>query len=187
MNLVKRRVININKLYIDFDGTLINSIKKVVSLYDKDYSFNSKYKKVHWTEIESWGFNELSLANIDKINGYFCDIRFFDKNLEYMDNAFDVINRLQNYYEINIVSMGLPMNIVLKKEWLINNMPYVKFIGCNLNYYSNKSHVDMSDGILIDDVLENLDSCNANEKLYLEIFIHGTYIVDIKDSSTGLI
>lgn len=162
---MKRRVNNIKNLYIDFDGTLINSIKKVVSLYDKDYSVFKDYKKVRWIDINSWGFNELKLANKDKINGYFCDTRFFDNDLEYMDNAFEIINKLKEYYEIYIVSMGLTINLALKNTWLRKNLPFVKFIGCNLNDFSNKSHLDLSDGILIDDVTENLESCNAKEKI----------------------
>jgi 5'(3')-deoxyribonucleotidase len=156
---------NIKKLYVDFDGTLINSIKKIVSLYDLDYSNEANYKKVHWTDINSWGFNELKLTDKDKINGYFCDPRFFDNNLEYMDNAYEVINRLKEYYYIYIVSMGLTVNLSLKNTWLRKNLPFAEFIGCNLNDFSNKSHLDLSDGTLIDDVAENLDFCNAEEKI----------------------
>jgi 5'(3')-deoxyribonucleotidase len=151
-------------LFVDFDGTLVNSIKKVVELYDQDYSSHDNYKNVHWTSIDSWDFKELKLLNKEDVDNYFCDIRFF-QNLEYMDSAYEVINRLKDCFDIYIVSMGLTVNLALKNTWLKKNLPFVKFIGCNFNDVKDKSHIDMINGILIDDVAENLDSSNCFEKI----------------------
>lgn len=40
-------------------------------------------------------------------------------------------------------------------------MPYCDFIGVNLKQYTDKSHIDMQDGIFIDDSYNNLITSNA--------------------------
>lgn len=44
------------KLFLDLDNTTINSIKKIVELYDKDFGKYKNYKPVHWTEINTYEF-----------------------------------------------------------------------------------------------------------------------------------
>jgi 5'(3')-deoxyribonucleotidase len=152
-------------LFLDMDGTLINSIKRVVELFDEDYLEHKGYYKVHWTDINSWDFKELLLLDKKQVNDYFCDPRFFDHRLEYMDNAYEVINRLKNYFYIHLVSMGLKENLSLKQTWIQENLPFSNFIGCDFNNVNDKSHIDMSEGIIIDDVAKNLDSSSAEEKI----------------------
>jgi 5'(3')-deoxyribonucleotidase len=98
------------------------------------------------------------------VDNYFNDVRFFD-NLEYMDNAYEVLNRLKENYAIYCVSMGNTVNLALKNTWLRKNLPFVEFIGCNFNEVEDKRHIDMSGGILIDDVVKNLETSNADVKL----------------------
>ena len=146
------------------DGTIINTIKKVVELYGLDYCNHPNYVKHHWTEIDSWGFNELELASKDVIDDYFSDERFF-QNLEYMDNAYEVLNRLKDKFKIYIVSMGCKRNLELKHKWLQKNLPFVEFIGCDFSEVNDKRHISMTDGVLIDDVADNLYTSNADVKI----------------------
>jgi 5'(3')-deoxyribonucleotidase len=85
---------NKKKIITDFDGTVANSIKKIVQLYDEDFHLYSNYRKIHWTNINTWEFKELSLANKNIILDYFSDFRFF-QNLEFMDNAYEILNKLK--------------------------------------------------------------------------------------------
>jgi 5'(3')-deoxyribonucleotidase len=151
------------KLYLDFDLTIVNSIEKIVSLYDIDYHLYKDYQKVHWTDISTYGFEELTLINKDIILNYFDDHRFFYK-LKYMDNAQEVLDRLKDTYDITIVSLGRQMNLHYKREWINNNLPYCKFIGVDLSE-NGKQMVDISDGTLIDDNVDMLNSCNASQKI----------------------
>lgn len=41
------------------------------------------------------------------------------------------------------------------------NLPYCDFIGVNLKQHTDKSHIDMQDGIFIDDSYNNLITSNA--------------------------
>lgn len=83
-----------------------------------------------------------------------------------MDNAYEVLSYLiHKGYEIYIVSMGTTQNLVGKSIWLKENLPNANFIACNFDTYKDKSHIDMSDGILIDDEERYLNNCNAQTKI----------------------
>lgn len=104
----------------------------------------------------------MNCATEEQITSYFGQPRFFDK-IEYMDNALEVIEELVNEgYEICIVSMGTTQNLTGKKIWINEHLPNIEFIGCNFNQYKDKSHIDMSDGILIDDEKRYLDKNSAD-------------------------
>ena len=82
-----------------------------------------------------------------------------------MDNAKEVLDRLKDKFEIVIVSMGVHPNLFGKKIWIKDNISFAKFIGIDMEKYKDKSYIDMSDGILIDDEQRYLDSSNANMKI----------------------
>lgn len=94
------------------------------------------------------------------------DNKEFFEIVEFMEFASMVTLELSFKYDIYIVSIGTPINLAYKEEWLKHHMGYIKdFIGVNLNDYNDKSHIDMSDGIIIDDVQKNLVTSNAIEKI----------------------
>ena len=151
------------KLFLDLDNTTINSIKKIVELYDKDFGKYKNYKPVHWTEINTYEFKELNLINKKIALDYFDDHRFFI-DLEYMENAKEVLDKLKDSYEIIFCSLGRRMNLYYKEEWIKKYIPYAKFIGVDLSQ-GDKSSVDMRGGIFLDDNIKMLDSSNADIKL----------------------
>jgi len=155
---------NKQKLIIDFDGTIVNSTKKIVELYDRDFYKYDNYKKLHWTDINTYGFEELTLANKNIVLDYFDDHRFFI-DLEYMENAKEVLDELKDEYEINICSIGRKMNLYYKKQWIEKNIPYANFIGIDLSK-GDKSSIDMSDClVMLDDNIDMLHSVNIKHKV----------------------
>ena len=151
---------NIKKLYIDFDGTIVNTIKAIVDLYNEDFQYYKKFKPINWWEINTWDFTECNCATPEYINTYFNQQRCFNR-IEYMDWAKKILDELSDDYDITIVSSGYSPNLVAKALWINSNLPYCKFIGVNLKEYKDKSHIDMSDGIFIDDSSHNLITSNA--------------------------
>ena len=55
--------------------------------------------------------------------------------------------------------------MIQKEEWIKKRFPNVEFIGVNLKEHSDKSHIDMSDGLFIDDSAINLVTSNAKETI----------------------
>ena len=157
-------MISIKTLYLDYDGVIANTIKCIVGLYNEDHRYYPKFIPVDWTTVNTWRFEELSLEPYSNIDKYFSQPRFFE-NIEWMDNAEEVIQRLSEKYEIKVVSLGTHANLVGKQLWLINNMPYAKFIPVSIDNYTDKKHIDMSDGVFFDDSITNLINSNAAEKV----------------------
>jgi len=148
------------KLMIDFDGCIINTITTITKLYNEDFKYYKDFYPVKWTDIKTWDFTELSCASAEYINTYFNQPRFFE-NIEYMPWAEKTLDRLREKYEITIVSSGYSPNLKGKEIWINKHIPYAKFIGVNLKEHKDKSHVDMSDSIFIDDSVNNLSTSNA--------------------------
>ena len=152
-------------LYIDFDCVIVNTIKRIVDLYNDDHAYYKDFIPVDWTLIDTWKFEELHLEPYAIIDRYFSQPRFF-RDLEWMDNAEEVLQRLSEKYEIKVVSIGTRENLVGKQLWLLKNMPYAKFLSIRIDEENdNKSTIDMSDGILFDDSITNLINSNAIEKV----------------------
>ena len=152
------------ELLLDFDGCIADTISIITKLYDEDFSAYSNFQYVHPCEVETWDFEELTCASADYINTYFNQPRFF-RNMEYMDNAKEVIDNLREYFHITIVSSGYSPNLKLKEKWIGENMPYADFIPVNLKQYNDKSHINMSGCIFIDDSIHNLTTSNAFTKI----------------------
>ena len=133
-------------------------------MYNEDNRYYPNYHYIHWTDISTWDFKECNCAKTKHIKRYFTQPRFFAK-VEFMDNAKEVLFRLKDKYEIVIVSMGIQPNLFGKEIWIKDNLPFAKFIGINTEKYKDKSSIDMSGGILIDDEQRYLENSNAKEKI----------------------
>lgn len=155
---------NKKTIFCDFDGVIANTIKSIVTLYNQDFKYYKDFKPIHWTEINTWDFTECDCANKDYINTYFNQRRFFD-NLEFMENAKEMLDKLKDYYDIKIVSMGFSPNLIGKNIWLQSNISYAEFIGVNFKEHEDKSHINMKGNILIDDSANNLETSNADIKI----------------------
>lgn len=153
------------KIYIDFDGVIANTIETIVSLYNEDFRYYKNFKKIEWFNVKTWDFSECNCASAEYINTYFNQPRFF-KNIHLMDYVCFSLHLLnQEKYDITIVSSGYSPNLKAKEECIKKLFPFCKFIGVNLKYYKDKSHIDMSDGIFIDDSENNLITSNAKYKV----------------------
>ena len=153
------------KIYIDLDGCVFNTIKCICDLYNEDFKYYESFKEVNWWEVESWDFHELTAANKDHINTYFNQPRFFEC-VEFMDWVAPIaILKLARDFDVVFVSAGYSPNLKLKEEWIADNFLFADFIGVDLREYEDKSHVDMSDGVFIDDCAMNLETSNARFKI----------------------
>lgn len=148
------------RLYVDFDGVIVNTIANIVSMYNEDFKYYENFKPIKWWKVNTWDFKECECATTEYINTYFNQPRFFER-LTYIDWAKETLDELKDDYEITIVSSGFSPNLRAKEIWIKENLPYCKFIGVNLKEHKDKSHIDMSDGIFLDDSVNNLATSNA--------------------------
>lgn len=151
-------------VYLDFDGVICDTIKAIVDLYNEDFQYYKKFKKINDYDINTWDFKECTCTSSEYINTYFNQTRFF-RTLRFMPWAYEVIEDLRKKYNIKIVSHGYSPNLLQKEKWINNCLPGIEFIGVNWKTHSDKSHIDMSDGIFLDDSAKNLMTSNAKETI----------------------
>lgn len=83
-----------------------------------------------------------------------------------MPGAFQALRGLNIENKLCVVSHGYSPNLKLKKDWVHALLPPdTEFIGVDLEKHVDKSCVDMSNGIFIDDSLINIASSNAPYKI----------------------
>lgn len=153
------------KIFLDFDQTIVASIKRFCEAYNETFYFHSKFKKAEWWETSVYDFSD-TCPLIESARQIF-DFPIFFNGLELINaNTYEVLERLCEQYEVHIVSIGTFKNLALKSAWINENLPCVDYAEL-LNTHSNvmnKSIINMSGGILIDDVSSNLTSSNAEYK-----------------------
>ena len=155
----------IKKIIIDLDGVVYDTIQTIVNLYNEDHLMYKDFKVVLPSQIKTWDFNELTLESPEYIDKYFNQPRFFS-NLVLMNGAKWIINKLGNEgYKIIFCSSGSFPNLSLKRRWINKYFPQAEFIPVELPTYPDKSHIDMSNCIFIDDVSKNLTTSNADIKI----------------------
>lgn len=153
---------DIDTLYIDFDGVIVATIDAIVDLYNEDFQYYKNFSVVNWWTVNTWGFEECKCAPKGYIDLYFNQPRFFNR-LHFMPWAQEAMIELSKYYKIKIVSHGYSPNLRQKELWIKSKLPFTEFIGVNLKEHNDKSHIDMSDGLFIDDSSKNLATSNAKE------------------------
>lgn len=153
------------KLFLDFDETITLSTKQFVKLANKKFKLHKD-----WQELKVWNFTDLyPNITVDDINEIFCSDDFF-VDLEPHKGVIETIDKLKDNLDIYIATIGLKENLNKKIKWLNNNLNDISFnfIGVpDYNGYiiNDKSNIDMSGSIFIDDRLDNLKSSNARLKI----------------------
>ncbi len=155
-------------LYIDMDNVIFDTVEAIKTMYDEDFILYDGWENVLLKDIKSYSFSELKLLTEDMlINNYFKSCRFFNL-VDCIGGAELTLNNLNAVmgYPITLVSIGTPENIKGKIFWVDE---FNRRFNIRLNFIGvqgfDKSQVDMSDGILIDDLPKNLESSNAAYKI----------------------
>lgn len=148
-------------LFLDFDDTICLTSKQFVKLANKKYK-----KEEDWNNINRWDFKDLypEITNND-IDNIFSSEDFF-VDLELCENCLDTINSINNLVNIHIATIGTDKNLKNKMKWIKENLNIdFNFNGILDTGINDKSSVDMSGAIFIDDRTDNLRSSNANIKI----------------------
>ena len=154
-----------NKLILDFDGVLVDSIQTYCSIYNQKYKDHPDFKYADYTKLQQWDcLDQCPLEKQAEV--IFSSKEFFD-NLEFMPNAKETIEKLSHKFHIVVCSIGTPENIAYKSLWLKDNLPFVKdtILISNQDCFMDKSIVNMNNCIFIDDNANNLKSSNAGIKI----------------------
>lgn len=161
MTIQEIKKLNSRRYYIDFDSTLVNSVKAMVEILNKKFD-----KDVDYKNINIYNFSDCFIVDGKQVELIFDSEEFFDI-VEFYDGALEFIK--ENIDKITIISKGNPTNLKLKGEFLAKHgLSEVKYVGLPLN--KSKGFVDMTDCVFIDDVTSNLYETNAKYKIQFREF-----------------
>lgn len=169
---------NVNKtIILDYDNTIVNSNKCVVDVYNKllqEYNVqnNTNYKLANYKNPTDYNFSNLQYLN--ELNVTVQDIfemsLFFDM-IEPYEFALETIKNLSEKYELKICTVGSDKNNELKREWIKKYLPFIDLdnnyihVSMEVDKQYNKSLVDMSNSIFVDDKVDNLKRISNYEKV----------------------
>ena len=156
------------KLFLDFDGTLTDSISAFCKVYHDWYGNYKDYKTPIPEEVRRWDLTDQCPLAKNNTENIFSSEEFF-YYLKPFPNTVEVLQRLKEKYQLIIVTIGSYNNIANKCNFIQDTFPFVDdFIGIvNKGSVMNKSCINMkgtddSPNIFIDDNSDNLLSVQSS-------------------------
>ena len=153
------------KIFIDFDNVIVNSTYIVTKILNKKYN-----KNVEWEDVRSYDFSDkFPETNKNEILEIFNSDEFFTlaKQSIYF-NSKKVIEKFSKDFDVFILTIGTPINIKLKIDFLKENFPFIsKYIMILMdNVKMDKSIINMrKEDTIIDDVYSNIESSSAGNRI----------------------
>lgn len=159
------------KLFIDFDNTIANSSEVIVDMLNEHFDKNENFEKLRKYDFSDL-FPECSYWDIEKL---FNSDEMFER-LKIFPNMIETVDAFKDFFdEISIVTIGTKDNLENKKRFLKENNLELTFYGIENNGRSDKSSVDMHNGVFIDDHIGCLHSSNAKIKILMKNVENGEW------------
>lgn len=159
------------KLFIDFDNTIANSSEVIVDMLNEHFGNNENFEKLRKYDFSDL-FPECSYWDIEK---FFNSDEMFER-LKIFPNMIETVDAFKDFFdEISIVTIGTKDNLENKKRFLKENNLELTFYGIENNGRSDKSSVDMHNGVFIDDHIGCLHSSNAKIKILMKNVENGEW------------
>ena len=154
-------------LFLDADDVIMNTSVCLINKYNREFESNPLHRWADINDLWDWGYKSVCpLATPEWIDNFFASMEdvMSIKEMPYSKNA---IKRLSKLYNIKVVTIGVPENIVAKTKWFASKFPDIESIAylCNKGCKMDKSIINMDNGIFVDDNYNNLKSSNANIKI----------------------
>lgn len=152
------------KLFLDFDSVIVDTISAYCKTYSTIYDQATGFREPDPNKVNRWDLSDE--CALEKNPLHIFGMGYFFLQLEFMSDAPEVITKLSEKYDIVICSIGTYDNLSHKSEWINKNLPFADAILLKTKgNQMNKSAVDMSGAIFIDDHMDNLVSSNAETKI----------------------
>lgn len=159
------------KLFIDFDNTIANSSEVIVDMLNEHFDKNENFEKLRKYDFSDL-FPECSYWDIEK---FFNSDEMFER-LKIFPNMIETVDAFKDFFdEISIVTIGTKYNLENKKRFLKENNLELTFYGIENNGRSDKSSVDMHNGVFVDDHIGCLHSSNAKIKILMKNVENGEW------------
>lgn len=152
--------------YIDFDNTLLNTVRVYCDTYNVLYSGNAD-----WTKSKTWNLEDECPPRYEEMSDDIFDSDMWwvmhNTKFYYYDRAIDFVDYACKIGKAFVVTVGTDLNIINKSTFLNEtlNKDLGKLYIVKKDAFEIKSKIDMSDGIIIDDRVDVLNDSNALYKV----------------------
>lgn len=158
-----------DKLFLDFDGTITDSIRTYCAVYNQTYREYMEFKIADYCKVERYDLKD-ECPFVNHQEEIFSTEKYFQE-LVFFEDALQVLEKLNNKYELIICSIGTLTNISYKSLWIKKYLPFIyntilmstKLLPGGIK--TDKSSINMVGSIFIDDHQDNLFGTNAKEKI----------------------
>lgn len=149
------------KLFVDFDSTLVNSREVAIGIFNKMFKKNftpGELRKRNFTDL----YDTVTTKMIHEV---FTSDEFY-KNLNFNEDSYKILTAYSKFYNIQLVTKVHREGMTKKTEWISKNIsnkviPNIILVDTE----TSKRDIDMSNGIIIDDFVENIRETNAKIKI----------------------
>lgn len=154
------------KIYLDCDDTILNSSQTVINILNSRYGTNKNFE-----DLKDWGYRSIvKTVTGDEINEIYDSDEFWE-TVTFKEDFKNFYQKHKNSFRWVIVTKGNTVNLEKKRSFLDNLFQdNYDFVPLNFNIESgfDKSSVDMSEGIQIDDKTECLIGTSAVCKILIK-------------------
>lgn len=155
-----------NKLniYVDCDDTILHSSEVVIDILNKRHNTTKSIDN-----LKDWNYRSIiPTITQDEILEIYCSDEFWD-NVRVNEEFLEVYDKLKDEVNWVVVSKGNYANLLKKQAYLEKHLKGINFYGLLIDGVNdfNKSCIDMSDGIQIDDNIDCLLSTNSPFKVII--------------------
>ena len=162
-------------IYWDVDDVILNTSEVVIDIINRRYLDEDQYKT--FEDRKDWGLKSIWRGMNKQIAKRIFESDDFWNSVKVKEEFKKVFDSIGDKYEHKLVTKGTECNHDRKQQFLINDtyMKDKQWDYICVGDDEDKNIVNMSNGIFIDDKLENLVVTNARIKILLKNGIDTNY------------
>ena len=155
-------------IYWDVDDVILNTSEVAIDIINKRYLNDGQHKT--FENRKDWGLKSIWRGMNKQIAKEIFESDDFWNSVKVKEEFKKVFDSIGDQYEHKLVTKGTECNHDRKQQFLINDayMKDKQWDYICVGDDEDKNIVDMSNGIFIDDKLENLVVTNARIKILLK-------------------
>ena len=162
-------------IYWDVDDVILNTSEVAINIINRRYLNDGQHKT--FEDRKDWGLKSIWRGMNKQIAKEIFESDDFSNSVKVKEEFKKVFDSIGDKYEHKLVTKGTECNHDRKQQFLINDsyMKDKQWDYICVGDDEDKNIVDMSNGIFIDDKLENLVVTNARIKILLKNGIDTNY------------
>ena len=162
-------------IYWDVDDVILNTSEVAINIINRRYLNEGQHKT--FKDRKDWGLKSIWREINKQIAKEIFESDDFWNEVKVREEFKEIFDSIGDKYEHKLVTKGTECNHDRKQQFLINNtyMKDKRWDYICVGDDEDKNIVDMSNGIFVDDKLENLVVTNARIKILLKNGIDTDY------------